>query len=415
MSSRDADGRLVLLASWTVSRLVLFGLALSVVDRSVDMGNYRHWGSSAVEGEWPGRTGPWEYPPAAAAPMALAAWLGGDSALGFKLAFCGLLLLADAAVAWVLVRTGTSRHRVGAWAWILAVPALGPLAYQRFDLLAVLLTVTGLVLADRRPRTAAATLCAAVAVKLWPALVLAALVALSRARRSVLLTAAAAGVGTTAVLVALGFSYLTSSLAYQRDRGVQVESVAATVLHWLRLSGQGDLRYVERYGAAELVASWTPHVAAGVQVVAAASLAVALGALVVRVRKPLSPATLPLWSTGLVLLFLVVDKALSPQYLTWVAGTASVAASVLPARRALRLAAPLVAACAATTVGYPLLYDGLLASRPAAVVALTFRNVLLLWILAVLALDVLEDWRGGNGSSGTGAERPDEPACAHSA
>jgi hypothetical protein len=110
--------------------------------------------------------------------------------------------------------------------------------------------VVAAVLINRRPVVCGLLLGAGAVLKMWPLLALGGL----RRGRPVLLAgmAAAAVLVQTLVCSAVAMPGALSFLLHQRDRGLEVEAVAATPLVLHRLSGSGpDL--VLRYGSWELV------------------------------------------------------------------------------------------------------------------------------------------------------------------
>jgi hypothetical protein len=91
-----------------------------------------------------------------------------------------LSLLADAGFLVLLGCRGDSRRRAASLTvWVLAVPLLGATAYARFDLVPGLLAATALLLVGSNPRLAAVAGAVATGLKLWPALVLPALAAVT--------------------------------------------------------------------------------------------------------------------------------------------------------------------------------------------------------------------------------------------
>ncbi len=141
--------------------------------------------------------------------------------------------------------------------WILFVTLLGPLAYFRFDMAPAVLAGAGALLARRRPALAGALIAFGAALKLWPALLVLPLLGVDRKARALghrlrchrrlCLALSSLAVG--------GWQRLLSPLSWQSDRGLQVESLAASPLMWLRTAqdGGGWIVGLSRYNAYEIV------------------------------------------------------------------------------------------------------------------------------------------------------------------
>lgn len=176
-----------------------------------------------------------------------------SAGLSFPVAMLLMGLLADAGFTFALHRFASS-SRAPQLLWIIGVPLLGSLAYGRFDLVpGVLVGMAALVFA-RAPGWASAAVAAAAALKLWPVVVLPALAAVKPGRSRVVAAAAVVG-GLLAVSswAVAGWDRLVSPLTWQSDRGLQIESVAATphMLRWAAGSATYDLEF-SRYVSWEI-------------------------------------------------------------------------------------------------------------------------------------------------------------------
>jgi len=323
----------------------------------------------------------------------------------YDLAVVGLILLVDLAYTAILARavrhgTGGAAGGSGLVLWLLAVPALGALTLTRFDIVPGILV--GLVVLGyaRRPALASTLLAGATAVKLWPVLLLAPLLAASRRWMRVLVPFALTGLVAASATVALaGWARLVSPLVYQRDRGLQIESVPAVpAMLGYALSQPGERLVFAPSRSWEIVGPGThallvaSTVASGVLV----SVLVTLWIRALATRRPL-PVDGFVWLllvavTG----FVVVGRVYSPQYLLWLvpavaAGLATVDGA---ARRPLaRWAALLVLVLVLSQLVFPVLYTHLLEPGTGTlptVLVLGARNVLTL-VLMVLA--VRQGWR----------------------
>lgn len=344
-----------------------------------------------------------------AVPWLLARLLG--EAVGYDDVVLGLSMLADAAFTVLVAVTVRGRRRAALVIWLLAVPLLGATTYARFDLLPGLLVGTALALLASHPRAAAVAAALATGLKLWPAFVLPALAARAASRRTVLLVVAAVG-GVLAglSLVLAGWGRLFSPLAWQADRGLQVEAVAATppVVGWALFPASFEVVFTE-HNAFEVLGPGTTTMLMVSELLSLAALAVllVLWGLAFRHGSRLDLDTVVWLALAAVGLFVVTSKVLSPQYLLWLLPAAAVAAGVVRSRTAVAWAAVLLVATAATQVVFPELY-GHLTQRGEhaglAVLVLAVRNLLLVlltgWALAAAV-------RGVSAAARSRASHPD--------
>lgn len=286
-----------------------------------------------------------EYPVPAlvvlAAPYGLLALVGASA--GYYLTVIVLAMALDGAYLGGLLRHSVSNAAAGARvrpsaavvAWLVAVPAIGSIAYARFDLLpGVLIGLAVLWLVDA-PRHAALAVALATGVKYWPALVLPAFAA-ARSHRARFLTAGAVA-GGVLVLTSLalgGWERIVSPLDYQDDRGLQIESVAATpaMLGW----AAGPERYDVHYASSLAWEVDGPGVDALVHATTVATLLLLAVAAVLWVaawralRDAASALPAVVWLVlAAVSAFIVGGKVLSPQYLLWLLPVAAAGLAVL--------------------------------------------------------------------------------------
>jgi hypothetical protein len=335
--------------------------------------------------------GLWEYPWVAAALLDVPFALGATTGPGYAAAWICAMVVVDAAFAWALWRSGNRR---GFYLWILVLPALGPLMLASFDLSPAVLTGVALLsLTAARPGIAGALVSLAASIKLWPAAALPGLLlAGGRRERTVLLRAALlTGVALAAATIAVaGPLRLVSPMIWQERRGLQIEAIAALPLLWARAfePAAWSVRITE-FNCYEIGGP-------GVQLamdLAAAALVTGLAALAVlcwRLFRAPPAARGPQTAAALVALTVLIlvctNKVFSPQYLVWLAGPLAAMDSRL-SRKDLRI---FIAACALTQLVFPLGYGSLVAAAAWPLVALTMRDVLLLWLGARLARSL---WR----------------------
>lgn len=332
-----------------------------------------------------------EYP----TPVVWILWLPyavtGGNAFAYLVAFMVFMLALDALFTLALYRTAGRRHDLSIDFWILFVFLIGPLSYLRFDVLPAVLAGAALLAARRRPWITGALTGLGAAVKLWPALLIAAFCAHRPDRKVAAWAFVAVGFGLAAVsLVTGGFARLVSPLTWQSGRGLQIESFWATPLMLARAFSGGWRVDMSRYQAYEI---FGPGVEIWLQISNVATLVglVVLVLLWIRAYRnaSVSPVAVGLIVLATVAIMTITNKTLSPQYLLWLGGP--MAALLLlrrdssPAERRSvnRLAGHLLVLALLTQLVYPLLYDGLLGfNTPVMLVVSTLvtalRNVALL-------------------------------------
>jgi hypothetical protein len=312
-------------------------------------------------------------------------------------------LVTDIAFGLLLARlAGPTGRRTALLAWLAAVPLLGATAYARFDLVPGILAGAGLLLLGRAPRLAAGAAATATGLKLWPALMLPALAAPTRARRGVLLVVVSVGALLAGVSVGLaGWARLVSPLSWQADRGLQIEAVLATpaMVGW----ALAPERFSVAYGPFNAFEVTGP----GVGLLTAASgllsvlLVPALGLLWARAWRrgeALGVDDVAWLVLAAVAAFMVTSKVLSPQYLLWLLPAAAAALAVVgPQRRLRRWTVVLLVATGLTQLVFPVWYAGVVAPQPWSpwvVLVLAVRNLLLVWLLVDAVTEVLRRQRG---------------------
>jgi hypothetical protein len=348
---------------WLVSRLVLVAIILGAIpwpEQVNDLTIYARWVQESLQhGRFP-TDDMWQYPPLAGPVFVLGAWLPGER-LGFVTLFLGF----DAAIMAMLTHQARrSGLGGGTRLWALLPLIVGPLLLARFDVVPTAFAVAAVLLAAR-PMASGALAATGAWLKVWPVLVLAAL------RRSDLprgvagaLAASAVIAGALVVATVDPLSFLTG----QRDRGLQIESLAAWPFLVARLAG-APVEVVYRYGAHELDAAGVDSVARGVLVLTVILLGVVA---VQRLRGVLDDVSGADVALATVLFTVATSRVFSGQYFIWLLALAAVTLGD-PASRMRRTTALLIAAGAATQVVYPWLYSALLDGNPVAVAVQTVR------------------------------------------
>ncbi|MDF0372770.1 DUF2029 domain-containing protein [Streptomyces sp. KA12] len=374
--TRGRGSRGLCLAVWGLSRAVLLLCVFKVFtvpgpDVTSDVSViYRGWYEVLRAGSFPLDDVTWQYPPAAALAV-----LSPDLLpfLEYASAFFVLVLLCDALVFGLLLYGGgrPGMREAGTWLWVVGVPLLGPTVYARYDLMVTAVAVAALLAGVRHPRVLGALAAFGTLLKVWPVLLLVGTVRGGETRRAWSSAAVTAAVLALAAAVALpgAFAFLT----FQRDRGLEIESLGALVFHVARQFGW-EGRVELRYGSMEFAG---PHVAL-VSTLALALSVLAFGWLLVwRLRARTFAVHTPADAAfTAVLLFTVTSRVISPQYLVWPLGLAAVCL-VFRGGRMGRPAGLVLVATAVTLLEFPLGFAHVVASDAEGVALMAVRNGLL--------------------------------------
>lgn len=376
-------------AAWAVTRVLLLLLVLKVLalpgpDVTTDVSViYQGWFEVLRTGTFPLGDVTWQYPPGASLPVLAPGLL---PFLDYPTAFYLLVLHVDALVLAMLLRAGRDRGHgpAGARFWVAGVALLGPTAYARYDVMVTAVAVAALLAAARHPRAAGALAGFGAMLKVWPALVLVG-TARGRTTRVAWSVAAATGLLLAAAFTAAmpgAWDFLTA----QRDRGVEVESLGALVLHVARQFGwEGRVEF--HYGSMEFL---------GPQVELVSTVSLALSALAFgwllwwRLRAvDRTPTTTADAAFAAVLLFTTTSRVISPQYLLWLIGTAAVCLTLRSGRQ-LVPALLVLLATPVTLLEFPVHFGAVVASEPLGLTLLLVRNGLL---VAASVLSCAGLWR----------------------
>ncbi len=375
------------LGSWTLLHQLWYRSAGEIVDTP----GYETYGDAIASGKVPYRDFAVEYPPGALLPMLapeLTASRGdfGEYGHSFEkwMAGAGVLMTLLAALALAALNPSPPRA-VAAMMLVGASPLLlGNLMLSRFDLWVAALTVGAVAaLLWERERTSAAVLGAAIATKLFPA-VLAPIglvwIWRRRGRRAALGWASVVVAVCAAVFLpfaAIAPGGLAHSFGVQMNRPLQLESLGAGVLIAVH-HAFGTRLHVFTTVSQNLSG-------AGAHAAAVASTIAQVVALVVTwllyARGPQTRERLVAYSAAAVVAFVAFGKVLSPQYLVWLI-------PLVPLVRGRRVQALLVAALVLTQVEFPARYWQLADElRPSISWVVLARDLVLVAIFALLVLE----------------------------
>ena len=353
----------------------------------VDIPVYEGYGNAIESGTVPYRDIKPEYPPGALPAFALPALLS-DDYKGFRDAFewlmaaCGVAAVLLAAVALAGLRA-SRRRTAAALALVAGFPLLlGSVVLTRFDLYPAALVAGALAaLVHRRDRLGFGVLGAAVAVKLYPAVLVplaAAYVWRRRGRREALVC-----LGVAAAVVALVFlpflivapGGVAHSIGRQLSRPLQLESLGAAA--YLAVHHLFGLHVEMRsgHGSQNLHATGTGIAAAFLSLVQLAALAW------IWLRRPGSAEELVRWSAAALVAFVALGKVLSPQFLIWLVPVVPLVGGL----RGLRASALLAAGLVLTQLWFPSRYWDLARELdPLASGLVLARDLVLVALLVVL-------------------------------
>lgn len=358
----------------------------------LDTDLFQRVGEATLAGEVPYRDFPLEYPPGSLPAFVVPA-IGPAAEYGFQFktleTLFGLLAIGAAALALAALGVRGARLYAGAAFLGFAPLALGPVVLIRYDLLPAALSALALaLLLVGRPRLAFAFLAAGAAAKIYP-LVLVPPAYLYVRRRAGAREAAVGAAVFAVVLVAVVAPFallapdgLGESLWDQAGRGLQVETVGASVLFALHaLDAYSPLVSLPK-GAYFQLEGALPDALATVHAAAQALAVLAVWALFARSRR--DDRALVLAAASAVACFVLLGKVLSPQFLIWliplvplVRGRVGIAAGTLFA-----------VALVLTHLLYPGRFEGryqdLVNLHPGPAWLLLTRNAVLLALAAVL-------------------------------
>jgi hypothetical protein len=366
-STASRRGGIPVVITWILTRAVMLVLAATVEQVATGDVTY-YWRKIAALGEVGLGQAMNEYPTPVVWMLSVPYGLGVGSHVGYLIAFVGLMMLLDAAFAWTLWRTAGRRHDAGLTFWIWFVFLMGPLCYLRFDMVPAVLAGLGILVWRRRPAVTGILTGLAAAIKLWPALLIFPFTAARRGRRATLVGFLVSGVGLAVIsLITGGLPRLVSPLTWQSDRGLQIESIWATVLMMLRIP-RPDTWVVgmSRYQAFEV---FGPGVGAWLAISTIATLLgfVIMTVLYVRGYRTPEPTsgTIGIVILATIAIMTITNKTLSPQYLVWLGGPMA-ALLIMRSRDAAgrptvfsRFAIQLLVLALLTHLVYPLTYTGL--------------------------------------------------------
>ncbi len=385
---------------WVLTRalaLALGGLYIVFVRGNVfyDVTYYGKWAFGALTGtQIPYHDFAWEYPPLALPFMMLPGFYAplfhsADSTAyltTYTIAWVLMALAVDALVLRAIMRftrnEGPGDAAVGTKLWLYGVPLLGALSWTRFDLLPAAAAFLCVFAAGRdRVRISGVAAGAGAALKIWPLL----LAPIQRTRRravestgiAALLVAAVAGI----TFVLSGSTGFAQVFAYQSHRGLQVESLAALPIEWLRHLGLGAYDVQFRFGAYEVVGPHVDYIAHLLTGLLVAAVGIVLLAHWRLMRGGAGRRAVALSAVTLMLVVILTNKVFSPQYMLWLLAVVVAAAALDP--QEWRPCVPWVlASMGLTQIEFPMFYGDVVGPGGfTGLIAMTVRDAIVLGLL----------------------------------
>jgi uncharacterized membrane protein len=371
----------IFLAAWAA---IHFGFYAR--EQIVDIPVYEAYGEAMVAGKVPYRDFEIEYPPLALPVFALPAVGDGGFRRQFEwlMAFCGCLMIAFS----VLAARALALEFRALLVMALAPLLLGSVMLTRFDLWPAALTAGALAaLLSDRLRLGHLVLGAAIAAKLYPAVLLPLAVAFAwrrRGRREAFVClgfAAAVVVAIYAPFLAIAPIDTLSSIGRQFSRPLQIESLGASVLLAAHQALGTEIEMQSSHGSQNLVGDEANLIAVLVSVAQVATVAW----LWLRfARGPATPRRFAVHAAAVLVAFVALGKVLSPQFLIWLL-------PVVPLARRLGANLLLASALVLTQLWFPFRYWDLAREFDALASWLVLaRDLVLVALLVLVAKSVVE-------------------------
>lgn len=376
---------IVLWVLFCVSRIVILVL---LSGRGSDLAVQRGYAALIIHGKVPFRDFAPEYPPLVFAFTLVPAMIDRSLRWYFPI-FRGLCCAVDCGV-WVLLLRMNRAHPLRALLYIVCTTALGPVIYDRIDIVlgATLLLALDSLFRGRR-RAFLALIGSAIAFKLIP-LVLAPAILAAQARQSprsvwrailLLLFVPAVSAGVT---MALGGFRLGELVRFHTNRGIQLESAPASIeMYMMQFGVPGTVSY--EFGSVNLHTAYEPELVWG----ATAALLTLVGSgMWLAWGAARDRGSFALLLAGILSGSLALSKVLSPQYFVFLLPVLLAIPSPLDRAALLVNAVAILFIYFVTGIVFPWMYTMLMALHPAAVGLIVFRNE----ALVIMAGSLL--WRG---------------------
>lgn len=373
-------GTSILVHLWALTASKIFADAISFGD----LGLYDYWSYMANNGSgWYGLVTDWVYPALAFVPI----WLAGlVTLLDYEIAWLALVFILNTDAALTLVKKTESNKplagTLASWAFLAALFAIGPVAVSRIDSVSAALAIFGLVAINRNQiATASAFFTIAGWIKIWPVALFVSLLATVEQKAKAIYVALAITSSIVIVGLITGGNTVFGFITQQQDRGIQIESVMATLWMWLAKLGLAGIFFDEQVLTNQVSGILVEEVASASNwlMLLALTITFLLARRAIQSGQNRNKVFALASLTG-VLDLIVFNKVGSPQFMTWLA-VALVALIFFDVKS---IKTPLVIGVITlflTQLIYPVFYVDLLSLETMPLWLLTIRNLLLVWLL----------------------------------
>lgn len=357
---------------------------------------YEPWSKNMVEGAlFFGLDSDWVYPWVNLLPIMFPRYLADASGFSYFAIWIVGSIALDLVALWALLGWSgkPSRSRIAAgFAWVGLQFLLGPVAISRLDNLSIALAVIGIgALLNAKDEIAAVWFAFATWVKIWPAALILALLASTKKLRQSFEASQIVLVGILLIGFFIGQFHSISFLFAQSDRGLQVESVAATFWLWQALAGMPDTKiyFDGTYITFQIQGQGVEIFTDLLSIVFYVALGITAW-LAYKARANENSSEVFAWVAMTATLDMIVfNKVGSPQYIGWL--FVPVIFAIAKNLRSFRPVGITVAVTSALTfLIYPVFYDAILASEFMPTVIITVRNLLLVFMLVQANLELMK-------------------------
>ena len=350
-----------------------------------DVDLYNFWAKGLVKGIFPIDDQMWQYPPLAGVVFAVPQWVLGNALTGFIL----FMVFIDFLVLITLLMNGLNRFKFnpstarlnglnGAWFWVLWPMLMGPLALTRFDVVPTLFALLALIALSNkkvRPYLSGFLLSIGALVKLWPMLLFVIY------PKKVMKKVSTSFVSTLVLVIlfmstwSVGFSNFLNN---QTSRGLQVESIAATLFVLAKLFG-ANVEYPFRYGSLEVQAQFATQIGLLLNLL---TVIVFIILFILNYQNKLNYLNLFDKALVIVMISIALSRVFSPQFWVWLGGLAALA--LINKETKLKKVIVLLSISAfLTQLLYPGQYVQLLSGEFFATLLQLTRVTLFVWALAL--------------------------------
>ena len=347
----------------------------------------------------------WEYPPLAYLFLAIPRLFASDPR-GYQIAFIAMTAIFTI-IGLCIVRQLSLKYEKNAKVtmslYTLTVLMLIQFFFDRFDVIVAIFTLAAVYLyLEKRYTWAFLLLVIGVFVKLYPGLMFPVFLMPFIADRDVRGVLKHAGTFIVAcVVLMIPFviwspdTFLTF-VSYHSDRGIQLESMAASMILFLEMLGLTSVQTVNEYWSFGLSGGAADLVAPVMMLLMILAVLVFCVAYYIHCKNAGADEryTSPAWASFLiVMIFVIFNKVFSAQYVVWIMMLLIPMMMFVNDQNAAKRMYLLFTAVIITTLYFGLMYTGLSYHEPFAVLMLLLRNILIV-VLVVIAMRHTEVMKG---------------------